>query len=73
MGTELAESGVRFVAVDPGEMNTRMHAEAVPDADVSPLAAPEEVARKIRAILEAVEGLPQGARLIAAKFQGDES
>ena len=28
---ELKETGVRFLMVDPGEMNTQMHAAAVPD------------------------------------------
>lgn len=40
---ELAESGVRINCVDPGEMNTRMHAAAIPDADPSTLAEPEDV------------------------------
>src|SRR6185369_17167166 len=30
---ELQETGVRVLAVDPGEMDTRMHADAIPDAD----------------------------------------
>ena len=46
-GAELADMGVRFLTVDPGEMDTAMHAEAMPDADRSTLARPEEVARGI--------------------------
>ena len=30
---ELAGTGVRVLTVDPGEMDTRMHADAIPDAD----------------------------------------
>src|SRR4051794_24743812 len=30
---ELADSGVRFISIDPGEMDTAMHAAAIPDAD----------------------------------------
>lgn len=40
---ELEGSGVRINCVDPGEMNTRMHAAAIPDADPSTLAEPEDV------------------------------
>lgn len=38
---ELQETGVRINMVDPGEMNTDMHEEAVPDCDY-PLAEPHE-------------------------------
>jgi len=44
---ELACSGVRFLNVDPGEMDTRMHRDAMPDADPSTLARPEDVARRL--------------------------
>ena len=49
---ELASRGVRFLTIDPGEMDTRMHADAVPDADRSTLARPDDVAARIVAILE---------------------
>lgn len=39
---EVAETGVRVNMVDPGEMDTEMHALAVPDCDYE-LAKPEEV------------------------------
>ena len=29
---ELSESGVRFLSIDPGEMDTQMHADAMPEA-----------------------------------------
>lgn len=44
---ELEPFGVRFSSVDPGEMDTLMHADAMPDADRSTLARPEDVARRI--------------------------
>ena len=44
---ETAETGVRLLAVDPGEMDTTMHADAMPDADRTTLARPEIVARDI--------------------------
>jgi NAD(P)-dependent dehydrogenase (short-subunit alcohol dehydrogenase family) len=50
---ELEGTGVRVLTVDPGEMNTRMHAEAVPEADVGALADPARVAERIVALLEA--------------------
>jgi NAD(P)-dependent dehydrogenase (short-subunit alcohol dehydrogenase family) len=44
---ERAGGQPRFLSVDPGEMDTRMHADAVPDADRSTLAAPSTVALRI--------------------------
>ena len=44
---ELGDLGVRFLTVDPGEMDTAMHAEAMPEADRSLLARPADVARRI--------------------------
>jgi NAD(P)-dependent dehydrogenase (short-subunit alcohol dehydrogenase family) len=48
---ELAERGVRSFSVDPGEMDTRMHAAALPDADPTTLARPEDVAARIAALI----------------------
>jgi NAD(P)-dependent dehydrogenase (short-subunit alcohol dehydrogenase family) len=44
---ELAEEGIRFLSVDPGDMNTALHALAVPDADPATLKRPEVSAREI--------------------------
>jgi NAD(P)-dependent dehydrogenase (short-subunit alcohol dehydrogenase family) len=60
---ELASSGVRFVNLDPGEMDTRMHRDAVPDADPTTLARPEQVARRLVQTLAAA--LP--ARRVSAE------
>ncbi|MEM9191309.1 MAG: SDR family oxidoreductase [Myxococcota bacterium] len=62
---ELQASGVRFLSVDPGEMDTRMHAEAIPDADRSTLASPDEVAAQIASLL-ADPSIESGQRVIAA-------
>ena len=51
--TELSELGVRFLTVDPGEMDTRMHREAVPEADPSLLPAPEKAAARVLDLLRA--------------------
>src|SRR5262249_23443611 len=44
---ELTEGDVRFVVVDPGEMDTKLHAQALPDADRATLASPERIAQRI--------------------------
>ena len=51
---------VRFLAIDPSEMDTAMHAAAMPDADRSTLARPEAVAERIVELL----GAPSGSRLV---------
>jgi len=66
---ELAGTGVRVLAVDPGEMDTQMHAEAVPDADRASLDDPADVARAIAAILGDEAGAPSGARVRASEWK----
>ncbi len=41
LAAELEGSGVRVYVVDPGDMNTQMHREAEPEADLSSLPGPE--------------------------------
>ncbi len=48
---ELEGTGVRVVAVDPGDMDTEMHRLAIPDADVLQLARPEDVAPRIAGLI----------------------
>lgn len=48
---ELVGSGVQFLSVDPGEMDTQMHADAMPEADRSTLASPADVAQRIVELL----------------------
>ena len=57
---ETSDQGLRFVLIDPGEMDTRMHADAMPDADPARLARPAAVAE---AILSRLPDAPSGARL----------
>jgi NAD(P)-dependent dehydrogenase (short-subunit alcohol dehydrogenase family) len=59
---ELAGTGVTLLAVDPGEMNTLMHAQAMPEADPALLADPARVARRI---LELVTGGAAAVRVAA--------
>jgi NAD(P)-dependent dehydrogenase (short-subunit alcohol dehydrogenase family) len=44
---ELTADGIRFLSIDPGDMDTPLHAVAVPDADPSELKRPETSAREI--------------------------
>jgi NAD(P)-dependent dehydrogenase (short-subunit alcohol dehydrogenase family) len=50
---ELRPHGVRVIAVDPGDMDTPMHAAALPDADRASLKRPSDAAREIVALIEA--------------------
>lgn len=51
---ELREHGVRVSAVDPGDMDTPLHALAVPDADPATLKRPDDAAREVLQQLEAL-------------------
>lgn len=63
---ELRETGVRFLSFDPGEMDTRMHAEADPGADRARLTSPDDVARCLADVIFSAESWPTGTRLLAA-------
>ncbi len=65
---ELRDSGVRFLSVDPGEMDTAMHAEAMPEADRSSLKTPEEVAARVADLIESADDLPSGTRVEASRL-----
>lgn len=67
-GGELAAHGVRYVSVDPGEMDTQMHADAIPDADPSTLARPRDVAERFVSLIERAHELTPGARLSASEL-----
>ncbi len=68
---ELQGTGVRFVSIDPGEMNTRMHADALPEADPATLADPAQVAARIVSLIRQDERVPNGARVEAASLVGE--
>jgi NAD(P)-dependent dehydrogenase (short-subunit alcohol dehydrogenase family) len=44
---ELAGEGIRVVSVDPGDMDTPLHALAIPDADRASLKNPDQAAAEI--------------------------
>jgi NAD(P)-dependent dehydrogenase (short-subunit alcohol dehydrogenase family) len=60
---ELAGSGVRVLALDPGDMDTPLHALAVPEADPASLKRPAAAARELA---DAIEAALQGAPVVAA-------
>lgn len=49
---EMSSVGVRFLALDPGDMDTPMHRAAIPDADFDSLYRPEGVAQELITFLE---------------------
>jgi NAD(P)-dependent dehydrogenase (short-subunit alcohol dehydrogenase family) len=65
---ELRERGVRVLAVDPGEMATLMHHQAIPGADPATLADPRDVAAAILELL-ADPDLPTGSRVEARRWR----
>ncbi|HUR83378.1 MAG TPA: SDR family oxidoreductase [Thermoanaerobaculia bacterium] len=52
LAVELEGSGVRVHIVDPGEMRTQMHRDAIDGGDVSHLPLPESVAPRIIDVIE---------------------
>ena len=48
---ELSDEGIRVVSMDPGDMDTPLHALAVPDADRSTLKRPEAAARELADVI----------------------
>jgi NAD(P)-dependent dehydrogenase (short-subunit alcohol dehydrogenase family) len=48
---EAKDEGVRFLSVDPGDMDTPLHALAVPDADPATLKRPDCVAQEVVALM----------------------
>jgi NAD(P)-dependent dehydrogenase (short-subunit alcohol dehydrogenase family) len=62
---ELAGTGVRVLVVDPGEMDTEMHAQAMPEADRHTLADPAAVARRLAGLIAQADAVPSGTRLEA--------
>jgi NAD(P)-dependent dehydrogenase (short-subunit alcohol dehydrogenase family) len=67
---ELAPHGIAVVALDPGDMDTPLHAATVPDADPATLKRPRDAAREILARIDrelAGRVLPQPQTRAAAR------
>jgi NAD(P)-dependent dehydrogenase (short-subunit alcohol dehydrogenase family) len=65
---ELDGSGVRFLTVNPGDMDTQMYADALPEADRSTLAHPADVAAALAGLIEDANAVPSGTRLDLAAW-----
>jgi NAD(P)-dependent dehydrogenase (short-subunit alcohol dehydrogenase family) len=57
---ELGAEGVRFLSLDPGDMDTPLHAAAVPDADPATLKRPEAAARELADAIAAALPVKEG-------------
>ena len=51
---ELSTEGIRVLSLDPGDMDTPLHALAIPDADPATLRRPEHAARELADAVTAV-------------------
>jgi NAD(P)-dependent dehydrogenase (short-subunit alcohol dehydrogenase family) len=63
---EVEGTGVRLLSVDPGDMNTDMHRDAIPDADPAELAWPEDVAERMVGLIAAA---PHADRIAVAEVR----
>lgn len=68
---ELAGTGVSVLSVDPGEMNTRMHADAMPEVDPTSLADPARSAERIVSLIAQQPGTPSWASGARVSVGGD--
>jgi NAD(P)-dependent dehydrogenase (short-subunit alcohol dehydrogenase family) len=66
---ELKDAGVRFLTIDPGEMDTAMHAAAMPEADRSALARPRDVAARMAGIIASADAIASGSRIEASAWR----
>ena len=76
LGAELKDHGVSVFSVDPGEMDTQMHADAMPDLSAeerAALAQPKDVAARIVRMIEHASEIEPGARLVASSWKAAET
>jgi NAD(P)-dependent dehydrogenase (short-subunit alcohol dehydrogenase family) len=65
LAVEVEETGVIVASVDPGDMDTQMHRDALPDADPASLLRPEDVAAKLVRAIRGGSALPTRFQLSA--------
>jgi NAD(P)-dependent dehydrogenase (short-subunit alcohol dehydrogenase family) len=63
---ELVGEGVRFLSVDPGDMDTPLHALAVPDADPMTLKRPDASADELIAAIAGALPAMKAAKVVGA-------
>lgn len=56
---EVVSSGIRMISFDPGDMDTPLHASAVPDADPASLKDPATAARELLDLVAAGQAVPR--------------
>ena len=61
---ELTAEGIPFLSLDPGDMDTPLHATAVPDADPSGLKRPETAARELADAIEKLLSFMNSERIV---------
>ena len=71
LAAELEPHGVRVLSVDPGDMNTALHAAAVPDADPRTLADPDDVAARIVEMIQS-DDPPSGSRVVVGRIEQED-
>jgi len=71
---ELSAEGVRCLSLDPGDMDTPLHALAVPDADPATLKPPPTAARELFDVIAVTlaHSCVSGASALAAMARGEE-
>jgi NAD(P)-dependent dehydrogenase (short-subunit alcohol dehydrogenase family) len=63
LAEELADTNVRVLVADPGDMNTQMHRDAVPDADPADLRDPADSARSLLSAISSMKHRFERVRL----------
>ena len=66
LAQEIAETQVRVLVADPGDMDTRMHRDAIPDADPTELRDPADSARALLAAIASMKGHYERVRVADA-------
>lgn len=56
---ELTKTGIKFLAIDPGDMNTAFHLAALPEADTSKLYSADESAKLLIELIETEKFSPE--------------